>query len=172
MGWINTASDGFLASCFNQGLLGNDPNTGKPYIDAVSVHPYRATSGVPLQKIPETVAITSTSDPLYPYSYAATRRLMGQYAGGSSKPLVAPEWGYSSASDAFGAGSLQGQADCMSRAFLVNMSQGIPFSGWYEWKGGYDANFGVVNANLSPTPSYTAMKRLTGAWRARLTPRG
>ena len=110
------------------------------------------------------MAITTTSDPLYPDSYAAARHLMRQYSGGSSKPLVAPEWGYTSAaSDPFGAGSLQAQADCMARVYLINMSQGISFSGWYEWKEGYDANYGVVNADLSPTPSYTAMHLLTAS---------
>ena len=98
---------GFLTHCLNEGLLN--------YVDAVSLHPYRTTN-------PETVV----SD------YTTMRNLINQYT--PVKPIVATEFAYSSATtELFSAGSEKTQADYLARVMLVDLSQGIPFTNWYEW---------------------------------------
>ena len=72
-GITSVTNTSYLQSCIQQGLLN--------LVDAVSVHPYRATN-------PETVV----SD------YAAVRTMMQTY-GGKTMPIVSSEWGYSCARD-------------------------------------------------------------------------
>ena len=53
--------------------------------------------------------------------------------------------------------------------FLVNLSQGIPLSIWYDWKNdgtdptNTEQNFGTVTADLVPKPAYKEMQLLTSS---------
>jgi prepilin-type N-terminal cleavage/methylation domain-containing protein len=143
-----TWPNAFLVPCLQQGLLN--------LIDAVSVHPYR--SG----KSPESVV----SD------YANLRSLIAQYtpAGTTPVPLVSSEWGYSCATAGqFLAGTPQQQGDYVARVALVNLSQGIPLSNWYNWNdNGTDPartedNMGIVTYDGTPKPGLQEMQLLTSS---------
>jgi polysaccharide biosynthesis protein PslG len=139
----------WLRDCFSGGLL--------DYVDAVSVHPYQAGK-------PEDVVAT--------YDWA--RQQMQTY-GGQIKPIASTEWGYSTghvgpAWQAY-VPTPELQADYLQRAFLVNMTQGIPLSLWYNFRNvgtdpdAYEENFGMVKAwpILEEKPAYEAMRKLTSS---------
>ena len=111
-------------------------------VDAVSVHPYNRIQA------PEFFVFNQAS------------------YGGVTKPVVCSEWGVSAAEV-----SPQTQADYLVRYNLVNLSQGVPFSTWYNWKNnGTDPNhqqqnFGLVTFDLEEKPAYEAMQRMTQSLR-------
>ncbi len=138
----------FLEACFKAGLL--------EYWDAVTVHPYR-------QKSPETVLP----------EYAKLRRLIERYAPkGKTVPVISGEWGYSVAWQRFDADR---QARYLARQWLVNLSESVPLSIWYDWRDdGKDPkepehNFGTVRHDyradqqpvFEPKPAYRAAETLT-----------
>jgi polysaccharide biosynthesis protein PslG len=85
-------------------------------------------------------------------------------------PILSSEWGWH-----VGQGGLrptptpEKQGDFLARSFLVNLSQNIPLSIWYDWKNdGRDPkegehNFGTVTADREPKPAYKEMQRLAAA---------
>ncbi|HKP46114.1 MAG TPA: cellulase family glycosylhydrolase [Pyrinomonadaceae bacterium] len=138
----------FLEACFQAGLLN--------YWTAVSVHPYRKGD-------PETVV----------EDYARLRELIQKYAPANKRiPIISSEWGYSSAS--FNVGE-QKQAALLARQMLINQSQGIALSIWYDWRddgreaGEIEHHFGTVLPahyvqRVPPydaKPSYIATQTLT-----------
>jgi hypothetical protein len=137
----------FLESCFKAGLL--------EYWSAVSIHPYRHSN-------PESAA----SD------YCRLRELIQAYAPTKEVPVIASEWGYSSAWPGFNEAE---QGQMLARAWLTNVANGITLSIWYDWHDdGLDAgeaehHFGTVaNAYYEnrepvydPKPAYLAAKTLT-----------
>ena len=76
------------------------------------------------------------------------KNLMTRY-GGKTLPIVSSEWGYNTTDV-----TPQVQGDDMARMFLVNLSQGIPLSIWYDWKNdgtdptNVEDNYGIVTADL------------------------
>jgi len=95
---------GFLERCFKAGLL--------ELWDAVTVHPYRGTP--PETTIPD---------------YAKLRALIARYAPKGKKiPILSGEWGYTDLQV-----SIPTQAKYLPRQWLVNLSQGVPLSIWYDW---------------------------------------
>jgi hypothetical protein len=117
----------FLEQCFRSGLLN--------YWSAVSVHPYRKTD-------PETAVA----------DYARLRTLIDKYAPALRRiPIISSEWGYSSASlnASFRSGEAK-QAELLARQLLINQSQGIALSIWYDWQddgrnpGEIEHHFGTV----------------------------
>jgi hypothetical protein len=137
----NSESRTFLESTFQQGLLN--------LVDAVSVHPYTAANGTP-----ETMVS----------SYNAVRNLINQYKPGV--PIISSEWGYSTAAPGI---TPQIQANNLARMFLVNLSQNIPLSIWFNWNdmsadpSDPEMNYGIVTADLDPKPAYYAMQFLTSS---------
>ena len=136
----------YMTTCIQDGLL--------DLVDAFSVHPYR--SGL----APETVV----------GDYATVHSLMQTYGVvKKTLPIVSSEWGYSTGQGWATVATAQLQGDYLARSFLVNMSQGIPLSLWYEWRNegsdptNYQDNFGMVDANLVPKPAYNEMKLLTSS---------
>ena len=136
------ASNSFLTTCYQQGLLN--------LVDAVSVHPYQSGS-------PEAVVST----------YTGIRSLMQTY-GGKTLPIVSSESGYSTgAGGSSYVSTPQLQGDYLARTFLVNFSQHIPLSNWYEWDDdpgadAYDGNFGIGGlTNNVATPAYQELQLLT-----------
>lgn len=138
----------FIEECFRSGLLN--------YWSAVSVHPYRKAE-------PESVVD----------DYALLRRLIDKYApAGKRMPIISSEWGYSSAT--FNVGEAQ-QAALLARQLLINQSQGIILSIWYDWQDdGRDPreiehNFGTVlpahygdrDPVYDPKPAYRAAQTLS-----------
>ncbi len=150
----------FLEECFKAGVLED--------WDAVTVHPYR-------QSGPETAAS----------EYAALRRLMALHAPrGRGLPVISGEWGYSAAWKKFDEAK---QGRHLARQWLVNLSNGIPVSIWYDWRDdGTDPaeaehHFGMVSHAyragedpvFAPKPAYRAAQTLTrtlaeGEFRQRL----
>jgi hypothetical protein len=133
----------FIEECLRAGLL--------DYWAAVSVHPYRKSE-------PETVVD----------DYDRLRRLIDKYApAGKHVPIISSEWGYSAAS--FNVGEAK-QSALLARQLLINQSQGIALSIWYDWQDdGRDASqiehhFGTVrNATAPlfvPKPAYRAAQTL------------
>jgi polysaccharide biosynthesis protein PslG len=141
---LSTTSISWLHSCIDQGLLN--------YVDAISVHPYRATS-------PETVVA----------NYTTVRTLMKDH--GKTLPLVCSEWGYSTGTSTGTAhvANAQLQADYLARIYLVNASQGVLLTTAFEWKdtgddpNDFESNFGVVKTDRELKPAYDAMKLLTAS---------
>lgn len=87
------------------------------YIDAISVHPYRAEN-------PETVV----------GDYKALRKLVGKYSP-KNIPILSGEWGYSMTPGWRGLNiSEDSQADYLVRMFLINSLSDIPITVWYDWK--------------------------------------
>jgi hypothetical protein len=137
----------FVEECLRAGLL--------DYWSAVSVHPYRKSD-------PESVVD----------DYARLRKLIQKYAPNKRVPIISSEWGYSSAS--FNIGE-EKQASLLARQILINQSQGIALSIWYDWRDdGRNANeiehhFGTVFASAypdrdplyDPKPAYRATQTLT-----------
>ena len=98
----------FLEKCFQAGLL--------DYWSAVSVHPYRQTG-------PETVVA----------EYARLRKLITQYAPkGKQIPIVSGEWGYSAGWNPKKF-NVDVQGKYLPRQWLINLSQEVPISIWYDW---------------------------------------
>jgi hypothetical protein len=132
----------FLEKCFRQGVL--------DLVDAVTVHPYRHAG-------PETVA----------EDYARLRELIVKYRPDRRNvPIISGEWGYSSVWVDFDA---KRQGQYLPREFLINLSQGVPLSIWYDWHDdGPDPHeaehhFGTVTLDYKPKPAYRAMERLVRA---------
>lgn len=138
----------FLEACLQAGLLN--------YWSAVSVHPYRQTE-------PETVVA----------DYARVRALIAKYApAGKRIPIISSEWGYSAATINIDEGK---QSALLARQFLVNQSQGIALSIWYDWQDDGDNpaeiehHFGTVlpkhypgrDPIYDPKPVYRAAQTLT-----------
>ncbi len=143
----------FLRGCFQGGVL--------KYFDAVTVHPYRR---------PETVI------PIY----RKIKAMIARYEPPGRKiPIISSEWGYSYSSAWIWAWLWKGynearQARMLARQFLVNLSQGVPLSIWYDWSddGPVPANFGdhfdLVHYTYhtgrkfvyTPKPAYFAAKTL------------
>ncbi len=126
--------------------------------DAVSVHPYR-------QSGPETAIA----------EYERLRRLIARYAPkGKNVPILAAEWGYSAAWRNFDADQ---QGRMLARQWLVNVSQGVPLSIWYDWHDDgpdpqeAERHFGTVAFSYhrgrdpvyDPKPAYQAARTLTSA---------
>jgi hypothetical protein len=134
---IESPAQSWLTTCFQQGLLN--------LVDAVSVQPYRSAS-------PE----TAVND------YAAVKSLITEYHRHGSIPIVSSEWGYSATTV-----TAQTQGDYLARMYLVNLSQGIPLSIWYDWKNdgtdpnNNEQNFGTVTADYVPKAAYAEMQLLT-----------
>ena len=60
-----------------------------------------------------------------------------QTYGGKTLPIVSSEWGYSTGTVGTAytpVATAQLQGDYLARMMLVNLSQGIPLSIWYDWK--------------------------------------
>jgi autotransporter-associated beta strand protein len=133
----------FLTGCFQQGLLN--------LVDAVSVHPY-------LMSPPEPVAA----------DYLTLSNLILQYHPSGPLPIVSSEWGYTTAEPSYPI-SDQLQGDYLARMFLMNLSQGIPLSIWYDWiddgtnSTDPEDNFGTVNTDYTVKPAYQEMELLTSS---------
>ena len=120
------------------------------YVDAISVHPYRALE-------PESVT-AETND------YQSLRELINKY---SSKPIpiISGEWGYATANGWYGLNlNEEQQAAYLVRMFLINKLNDIPISIWYDWKNDGDDpndgedNFGLRQENVDvPKLAYNAM---------------
>jgi hypothetical protein len=134
----------FMETLFKSGAL--------EYLDAVSVHPYRAYS-----KPPESAAA----------DYVKLRELIDRYAPAAKKnklPILSGEWGYATHVKGL---SLETQASFAARQQLANLLNHVPLSIWYDWKNDGDDpnegehNFGTVLPDLKPKPAYVAIQTLT-----------
>lgn len=124
LGEVNDRTLIWLEESFKDGLL--------DYIDAISIHPYRAT-------VPETVI----------KDYEKIRILIKKYTD-KDIPIISGEWGYSTAPAFYGAqfNEIQ-QCQYLIRMVLINQYQGIPISIWYDWKNdGIDKNNGEHNFGI------------------------
>ena len=90
---------------------------------------------------------------------------MKQYHSNVALPIASSEWGYSTAMPGITA---QVQGDYLARMMLVNLSQGIVLSNWYEAvdsPGGdpsnVEDNFGTMTHDLVPKPAYQELQLLT-----------
>jgi len=116
------------------------------YIDGVSVHPYRKLE-------PE----TAVGD------YKDLKKLISNYPHKENIQIVSSEWGYHTAKDGI---SENKQAQYIAREYLINIMSGVKISIWYDWKNdGADKNngehnYGIINSDLTPKPSYYAVKTM------------
>jgi len=127
-----------------------------PYVDAISVHPYRHTE-------PETLL----------QDLATLRAIMetGAPACARQTPILSSEWGYSTTwnTGARAADSALQQGYFLEREWLVGSYLGLPVSIYYDYKNdGTDPtspedNFGTLNADASMKPAYQAAQSLAAA---------
>ena len=133
----------FFETLFASGIL--------KYLDAVSVHPYRSYN-----QPPESAA----------GDYLRLRGLIAKHAPAKKRnlPILSGEWGYATHDKGV---SLDTQAAFLARQQLANLLNGVPLSIWYDWKNdGTDTtynehNFGTVDHQLKPKPSYVAAQTMT-----------
>lgn len=152
----------FLDVCFGYGRSHPGQKGLLDLVDALSVHPYRS-----YPHGPETV----------PPQYELFRSLMRQH--GKTLPLVAAEWGYSTGTknSAFTpVPTAEVQGNYLARMCLVNLSQRIPLTIWYDWKDDgcaaqpnepieYEWAFGMTTMSDVKKPAYRAMQLLTKSLR-------
>lgn len=116
------------------------------YINAISVHPYR-------EENPETVI----------EDYKKMRVLIRGYNHNRNMGIISGEWGYSTSWA--GMNDIK-QAQYCIREYLINIMSGVNISIWYDWKNDgtnkndSQHNFGTVNNNLTPKPTYYAIKTM------------
>ena len=102
----------------------------------------------------------------YGTSTTGLKQLIHTYHPNGTVPIASSEWGYSTTEPGITA---QVQSDYLARMMLVNLSQGIPLSIWYDWMNdGSDPNaesdnFGMVTQSRAPKPAYTRMQLLTSS---------
>lgn len=160
MGGLSKNDYDYLAQLYAAG--------GRPYFDAVAVHPY-----------------TGTADPTWCWNQAGTaKRAKDAFCGieevrntmvangDSAKRVWLTEFGWSTNNGAYGVSELT-QADFLTKA-LDKVQSSYPYvaaSFWYNFRnnfwqnnlaGDYEANLGLVRTDFSPKPSYNAMRTLTG----------
>jgi hypothetical protein len=127
-----------------------------PYVDAISVHPYRHTE-------PETVL----------QDLATLRAVMESAAPACARqtPILSSEWGYSTTwnTGPRATDSAQQQGYFLQRAWLMGSYVGLPVSIYYDYKDdGTDPtnpedNFGTLNADASMKPAYQSAQGLATA---------
>lgn len=115
-------------------------------LDAISVHPYRNTK-------PETTL----------EEYDKLKGIIDKY-GHKDLPIISGEWGYPVNTKTENVTiTEQKQAEFLVRMFLINASQHIPVSIWYDWRNdGLDPdnnqhNFGLLTYEYKPKQSYFAL---------------
>ncbi|MDP1443105.1 GH39 family glycosyl hydrolase [Priestia megaterium] len=119
-------------------------------IDAISVHPYNNIR-------PETVL----------EDYKKLRNLIKKYSN-EPLPIFSGEWGF--AVNTYSENFIideQKQAEFLVRMLLLNASQNIPVSIWYDWRNdgenpnSKEHNFGLLTNDYQPKLSYYAYANLT-----------
>ena len=116
--------------------------------DAITVHPYR-------RKSPETAIA----------DFARLRKLIDQCSPTRHIPILAGEWGYSTAWPNADISDHQ-QAEYAVRQRLGDIAAGVPLSVWYDWRDdGIDPkepehHFGLLDHAGSAKPAYRAVKAL------------
>lgn len=149
----------YLEECFQRGLLG--------LVDAVSVHPYRWTKPDPQPDVFPSPPEAAMADPVASKDYKATRALIARH--GPARPVICSEWGYASIPDHLGGHDAVRQGRYLARMFLINLSEGVPLSIWYDWRDDGDDptnnehHFGTVARDYEPKPACKQMQRLVAA---------
>lgn len=152
----STQQDAIAGKAYLQTVI--DPSSNlRSCLDAISVHPYRAGS-IPSGN-PETV-----SD-----DYSTLRGMMDTPSGTGTLPIISGEWGYYSAPLVSYGVTQMVQAALAVRQQLINITNNVPISIWYNWKDNEvnlfdnEANYGLVSAATPSTAkiSYTAIKTMT-----------
>lgn len=149
----------YLESCFKEGLLG--------LIDGVSVHPYRWLKAEPRPDAFPSAPELALGDPTASKDYKTLRALIAKY--GPERPVICSEWGYASIPDNLGGYDAERQGRYLARMLLINLSEAIPLSIWYDWRDDGDDpknnehHFGTVTRDYKPKPAYKQMQRLVSA---------
>ena len=161
MGGLSKGDYNYLAQVYAAG--------GRPYFDAVAVHPY-----------------TGSVDPTWCWNQAGTTRLaIDAFCsieevrntmvanGDSAKTMWLTEFGWSTNSGSYGVTEAV-QADFLTKA-LDRVRSSYPYvvaSFWYNFRNNYwlnnaaddyEANLGLLRIDFSAKPSYDAMRLFTGA---------
>jgi len=124
-----------------------------PYVDAISVHPYRHTE--PETVLQDLATLRAAMETLAPVCARQT-------------PILSSEWGYSTTwnTGSRAADSALQQGYFLQREWLMGSYVGLPASIYYDYKNdGTDAtnpedNFGTVNADASLKPAYQSAEAL------------
>jgi hypothetical protein len=148
VGGVTSGIDaGFLETAFQSGLL--------DAVDAITVHPYR-------------IAPPESINP----EIANLRNLIAQYTS-RDVPIWTGEWGYNTYWTELTA---LGQAKCLQRMMVNNLSQGVCLSIWFSVHAfkeadpsGTDAEWGLLDYSLQPRSSFHAMRVLNERMPAPIT---
>ncbi len=115
-------------------------------IDAVTIHSYGVRS-------PEAIV----------QPYLELRALINRYSPSWKIPILSGEWGFYTSAGGYSEGQ---QAQYLSRQWLVNLSNDMSLTIWYDWRDdGPDIedpeqNFGTVHNDYSAKPSYLAARTI------------
>lgn len=137
-----------------------------PFMDVVSVHPYRQPS-------PPEAGLTADLVRIREWSRS---RLSPAGSGVSDRPVWITEMGYHTLGNAQ-AVSETNQAAYLVRAMVQAMAAGVERFFWYEFADGavlagdQEANFGLVYHDLTPKPAYVAYAVLERALGQATAPR-
>lgn len=141
---------------------------GRPYFDAVAVHPY-----------------TGSADPTWCWNEGQTiKRAKDAFcgieevrntmvaAGDSAKPMWLTEFGWSTTTAAYGVSEAT-QADYLTKAFTKLQSYPyVAVAFWYSLRNvaslqdapaDYEANLGLLRTDFTAKPAYAALRSWTGA---------
>jgi hypothetical protein len=116
------------------------------YINAISIHPYR-------QNNPETVI----------EDYKKLKVLINKYSYNKNIEIFSGEWGYSTSWKNM---NDMKQAQYCIREYLINIMSKVNVSIWYDWrddgdnKNNQEHNFGTLYNDLTPKPTYYAIKTM------------
>ena len=115
-------------------------------VDAITIHSYGVRS-------PEAIV----------QPYLELRALINHYSPNWKIPILSGEWGFYSSEGGYSEGQ---QAQYLSRQWLVNLSNDIDLTVWYDWrddgpdKQDPEQNFGTVRNDYSAKPSYLAARTI------------
>jgi hypothetical protein len=148
-----TAKIGMSVANFDVNFLDRAIKAGAAnHFDYICVHPYEKLSGLTLGGEPGFLAMTG---------------LLRQMLASNHQPIDTPLWITeigATAPIAPNASEDQAQANLLTKAYLLSIASGFQRIFWFEARGpsyGGQRDFGLLRANMTPRPSYEALKAMT-----------
>jgi polysaccharide biosynthesis protein PslG len=148
-----TAKIGMSVANFDVNFLDRAIKAGAAnHFDYISVHPYEKLG-----------ALTFGGEPAFLAMAGVLREMLASNHQPTDTPLWITEIG-ATASIAPNASQDQTQANLLIKAYLLSIASGFERVFWFEARGpsyGGQADFGLLRANMTPRPSYEALKAMT-----------
>lgn len=118
----------------------------KDHFDYIVLHPYEVLNGV---------ANNSGADAVYLHIVPTVRKMLAaQNPSKVNVPIIFTELGSDASKGA------DHQARALVKAYTMGMAQGVSCIQWFEGRDGDSGPMGLIDAQGTPRPSYTAMQQL------------